>query len=390
MKFIKRLSLEEKLIRAVLDCNIFKVSFLLGEGVNVNYKDKLGYTPLMYAVSNGFYFITKMLIEAGSNIEETNERGFTALALAKFNGNLEIYNVLKEENANQSIIENLRFANTTLEPGKKYSYVDIIQREIYCESDLAKKVVASVLKNIEEYKDFRTELIMTCIALYTLEKNETGNNLQIFVVHGIDSAFDKDKLGYLVGTYNVFKNIIQISNFGGDFVVTKTFLHEFVHKIHLSCKDLKLKSLSDAYNEVIRSIEECPKNQGSDYIKNNLVNRVHVISNNHKAYKIPSQKLLEYLADSISYTIIYKKYKDDVEMIKTMQYILEPIYNVFDNEISNQLKEYILGNKNFNMLCVSDSIKKSLREYKNNKRKQTDIIVEPTKENNSPSINQML
>ena len=73
-----------------------------------------------------------------------------------------------------------------------------------------------------------------------------------------------------------------------------------------------------------------------------------------------------------------------------MQYILEPIYNVFDNEISNQLKEYILGNKNFNMLCVSDSIKKSLREYKNNKRKQTDIIVEPTKENNSPSINQML
>ena len=304
----------------------------------------------------GFESLVNILINAKSDVGLSNKRGFTAPMLSKFNG----YNFLK---ISDEVLGKLRFDNIILEEGKKYSSMDIIKKEIYCENKEAKRLVFKIFNNIEKYGDFRIELIMMCIALYTLEKNNTGNNLQIFVTNHFDtSVFSGKRLDgmYMIGSYNVLRNVIQISGFGGDFVATQTFLHELVHKIHLSFEDLKLNSLKGSVEKVLERLEEIPKSNGSRYIRNNLVKRI----DNDSYYNDYSSKLLEYLADSISYIIIYKKYENDV-LAKEMKYILKSIYDVFDYEISKVLKEYILKNKNFDKIKLSDSMKESLTEFKN-------------------------
>lgn len=365
------ITLEERLINAIREGDVLKVRNLVVKGADVNYKNEVGFTPLMYSAVTGINSITKILLKAGSNIEETNKRGLTALALALFNGSYEVYDTLCEANANKEIINKLRLVDKTLEDGQKYTPIDIIKREIYCENDDAKKLITKMLNNISTYGDERIELVMTCIALHTMEKDFTEHNLKIFVTDNIDtSVFTGTSLenGYLLGAYNIVKNTIQTSNFGGDFMATSTLLHELTHKVHLACGDLKLEKLNDAVNEVKDRLKKFPKTKGSEYIEKNMIERIEGVGNYDKL----ALQLLEYLADPISYGIIRNKYKNDVRISKPMEKILAPIYKVFDEEISMELKQYILDNKNFSKLELSDRMKKSLREFKNMRRAKND------------------
>ena len=368
---------EESLINAIKEGDVIKVRNLVKKGVNVNYKNEEGFTPLMYSAVTGIASITEVLLEAGSNIEETNNRGLTALALALFNGSYDVYDILCDANANKEIIDKLRLVDYELKDGEKYTPTDIIKREIYCENNNAKKLINNILSNISKYGDERTELIMTCIALHTMEEDFTKHNLRIFVTDNIDTSVltgTSSENEYLLGAYNVVKNTIQTSNFGGDFMAATTLLHELTHKVHLACEDLKLKQLYIAMKEVMERLETSPKTKGSEYVRKNMIERVAGAG----SYSKLSLQLLEYLADSISYGIICKKYKNDIKLSKPIEKILAPIYEVFDHEISMELKQYILDNKNFSKLQLSDRMKKSLREFKNKRR------LENEKGNNMP------
>lgn len=55
---------------------------LMEAGSDVNAKDEIRYTALMYAAKNGYAECTQMLIKGGSDITANNWRGETAQALA--------------------------------------------------------------------------------------------------------------------------------------------------------------------------------------------------------------------------------------------------------------------------------------------------------------------
>ena len=358
---------EEYLINAIKEGDAIKVRNLVHQGADVNYKNELGFTPLMYSAVTGIPSITKILLKAGSKIEEKNNRGLTALEISLFNGSYEVFDMLEKNGANTNIIKNLKLSNLELKQNKKYNSIDLIKREVYCDNDKAKDFITNVLYIIEKYKDLRVELILACIALYTMEKDFTNHNLKIFATNNVDiSVFTGSNIeyGYLLGAYNLAKNTIQTSNFGGEIESSKTLLHELTHKVHLSCEDLKLDDINMAVLEMKDRLKSIKMNSAISYIQKNMIDRIE----HAKGYDKLSLKLLEYLADTISYTILCKRYKKDIELKKTLTYILMPIYKVFDEKIAPNLLEYILQNENLGKLQLSDELKISLRKLKNTKR----------------------
>lgn len=361
------ISNEEKLINAIREGNAIQVRKLIKLGVNVNYKNYLGFTPLMYSAVTGIGHITKMLLNAGCETEITNNRGLTALEIALFNGSYEVFDILKENGANQELLNKLSLSNIEIEENRKYKSIDLIKREVYCDNDAAKELINNILTNIEKHKDLRIELIMACIALHTMESDFTNHNLKIFVTDNIDTSVFTGtslKYGYLLGSYNWAKNIIQTSNYGGEIISTQTFLHELTHKVHFACHELFLEDINKASLEMKERLAKTPKNKGTEFIRKNMIERV----NKATGYNELSLKLLEYLADTISYTIICNTHKKDRLFARTIKNILEPLYEVFDEKIAPQLKEYILQNKNLSKLSLSDELKVSLRKQKNKNR----------------------
>ena len=70
--------LNQKLFEAVKNKDIKEVITLIEEGVDVNAKEKDGWTALMYA-AGGSLNIVKLLIESGANVNMKDENGWTAL-----------------------------------------------------------------------------------------------------------------------------------------------------------------------------------------------------------------------------------------------------------------------------------------------------------------------
>jgi hypothetical protein len=72
------------------------VNALLNEGVDVNAKDKYGYTALMYASKEGHTETVKALLEKGADVNAKSKKGTTALIVASDKGRTEIVKLLKE------------------------------------------------------------------------------------------------------------------------------------------------------------------------------------------------------------------------------------------------------------------------------------------------------
>ena len=63
-------------------------------GINVNTKDKYGYTALMYAALQDDAETVNALLEIGADINAKSNSGLTALMLAAYSGHLEIIDIL--------------------------------------------------------------------------------------------------------------------------------------------------------------------------------------------------------------------------------------------------------------------------------------------------------
>lgn len=367
---------EEELINAIKEGNALKVRSLINLGADVNFKNELGFTPLMYSAVTGIGAITKILISAGSKLETYNNDGYTALVLALFNGSYDVYDVLVKNGANKTIINNFRLSNLKLNQNEKFNVIDLIKNEVYCDGEHSKKNFTNLINTIAKSKDIRVELVMCCIALYTIESDFTGHNLKIFATNNLGTSIftgSKLKYNYFLASYNWAKNIIQTSNADGEIASAQRLLHEFTHKIHLSCKNLSLDELNDAVKKTKYRLNSMPSNNGTMYIKENMVDRIEKFNN----YNELTLKLCEYLADSISYIIVCDYYNKDKNFVDTLKYILAPIYDVFDKSIAPNLKEYLINNKNLNRLQLSDDLKKTLRQFKNVKRSKNNEYKKP-------------
>ena len=77
----------------------FRLESLISEGADVNVKDNEGKTPLMFAAENGHIKTVQSLIKAGANVNAEDTRGIGALAYAETNGHQELVDLLKAKGA---------------------------------------------------------------------------------------------------------------------------------------------------------------------------------------------------------------------------------------------------------------------------------------------------
>jgi len=73
----------ENLYYAVFQNKIALVEKLISEGANVNWKNKIGLTPLMRATTDGSAEMVELLLKAGANRTLKSGQGYTALEMAQ-------------------------------------------------------------------------------------------------------------------------------------------------------------------------------------------------------------------------------------------------------------------------------------------------------------------
>lgn len=81
------------------DVVIDLVKLLIENGANINAKNALNFTPLMYAAKNNNWGMVKLLIDHSAGIDEKNDKGETALILISFWGYSDIAQILIQAGA---------------------------------------------------------------------------------------------------------------------------------------------------------------------------------------------------------------------------------------------------------------------------------------------------
>lgn len=108
--------------------------FLISKGADVNAKDNQGETALMIAASQSNPGIVTALLEGGAEVDSQNKTGRTALMAAAFRANLEEIKILLNNNADRKIKDKKgRTAFDLATEGAK-NYTDDQNRERFAEA----------------------------------------------------------------------------------------------------------------------------------------------------------------------------------------------------------------------------------------------------------------
>ena len=59
-----------------------KIEKIINSGVDINARDELGRTPLMYAIKHGYYDIVDLLVRNGADVNATTNFNWTPLSFA--------------------------------------------------------------------------------------------------------------------------------------------------------------------------------------------------------------------------------------------------------------------------------------------------------------------
>lgn len=108
----------ESFFKAVESNDVQKIQELLQSGIDINAKDKDGWTPLMYAASKKATDIAKILIEAGADLNATDNCGWTALMDAVDRNSIDIVRLLIDAGADLDTKNNSETTAIMLTRGK--------------------------------------------------------------------------------------------------------------------------------------------------------------------------------------------------------------------------------------------------------------------------------
>ena len=86
------------------------VALLLDKGANVNAKTSTGITPLMAASAGGYADIVKLLLAKGADVSAKDQQGRTAFSMAEASGDSQVADLLKS-GQNSSVPEQPRVAS---------------------------------------------------------------------------------------------------------------------------------------------------------------------------------------------------------------------------------------------------------------------------------------
>jgi len=95
----------EQLLQAAKNGQLPEVSRLLGEGANVNYRDRYGIGPLQAAAGRGELEMVKVLLLAGADAKALALDGCTPLHMAAGRGHFEVAKLLIEEDADVCAVD---------------------------------------------------------------------------------------------------------------------------------------------------------------------------------------------------------------------------------------------------------------------------------------------
>jgi len=98
-------ALRSRLFEASVSGNLLEVKLYIQEGADPNICDKDGFTPLMFAITNGDPRVTAYLIEHGSDVNMRNIVGQTSLMLAALGGHRRIVEQLVRAGADVQAVD---------------------------------------------------------------------------------------------------------------------------------------------------------------------------------------------------------------------------------------------------------------------------------------------
>ncbi len=98
---------------------------LIKDGVNIEKKDKFGYTALMMASMYGNVEVVEALLSRGAKVDEKNDSGYTALIWASANDHVEIVKALLDAGA--KVNEKNDTGYTALMTASANDYVEVVK-----------------------------------------------------------------------------------------------------------------------------------------------------------------------------------------------------------------------------------------------------------------------
>jgi ankyrin repeat protein len=97
VKSVSRFNKTNLLITAVKKSDSEIVHMLIDQNVDLEWKDGIGRTALMYAAATGRSNIVQLLIESGANIEANDGKGYNVLAAAKESSNEDLIGLIEDK-----------------------------------------------------------------------------------------------------------------------------------------------------------------------------------------------------------------------------------------------------------------------------------------------------
>ena len=189
----------EKLLQASANGNITLINESLSNGANKNYKDKKGWTALMFACDKGHAEAVKILLNVGVDVNSRNEEGTTALMFASMKGYIDIMNLLLSAGADinltntgnmpalvtASLCGQIEAINTLLNTGK-CSLKDVKVAMLFASSWGQPQVVELFLKNGVDINSFDDD---GKTALFLASKSGKIEVIKVLLNFGVDVNF---------------------------------------------------------------------------------------------------------------------------------------------------------------------------------------------------------
>jgi Ankyrin repeats (many copies) len=98
--------IDSELFSAITNSDLEKAASLIEEGADVNARDNIGYTLLMYAISSNSWDLAKLLIENGADVNALNPYGVTPLMQAISGKSWDLAKLLIENGADVNACDN--------------------------------------------------------------------------------------------------------------------------------------------------------------------------------------------------------------------------------------------------------------------------------------------